>query len=151
MRLTKSEAQYNLIDWWKKVVKDNYANFEGRARRAEYWNYTLLHLLITIGFYILALALVLSIVFSLLVFVLWALLFIYNMVILLPTLAVAVRRLHDTNKSGWLILLGIIPLVGGIILIVFLATEGDRGTNQYGADPKMAPDFIQEIGLKDFK
>ena len=58
------------------------------------------------------------------------------MAVIIPGLAVAVRRLHDTNKSGWLILLGLIPLIGVIILLVFYFTDGDRGMNNYGPSPK---------------
>lgn len=61
---------------------------------------------------------------------------IYALAVLVPALAVTVRRLHDTNKSGWLILIGLIPLVGPIILLVFYLTDGDRGENQYGPSPK---------------
>ncbi len=61
---------------------------------------------------------------------------IYMLGTFIPSLAVAVRRLHDTNKSGWMYLIGLIPVVGVIILIVFLATEGTHGENQYGSDPK---------------
>ena len=60
----------------------------------------------------------------------------YGLVCLIPALAVGVRRLHDINKSGWNILIGLIPLVGSIILIVWAFTDGDRFTNQYGDDPK---------------
>ena len=58
---------------------------------------------------------------------------------LIPSIAVGVRRLHDTNRSGWWILIGLVPCVGFIILIVFYAMEGVRGDNQYGPDPKVVP------------
>ena len=54
----------------------------------------------------------------------------------IPGLAVTVRRLHDTDKSGWMILIGLIPLIGGILLLIFLFSDGTRGANKYGADPK---------------
>ncbi|HEY8980241.1 MAG TPA: DUF805 domain-containing protein, partial [Streptomyces sp.] len=63
---------------------------------------------------------------------------IYSLAVLLPSLGVSVRRLHDTGKSGWWILIALIPLAGVIILIVFLATEGKREPNAYGPDPKAA-------------
>jgi uncharacterized membrane protein YhaH (DUF805 family) len=64
---------------------------------------------------------------------------IYSLAVLLPSLAVGVRRLHDTGRSGWWLLLGLIPLIGIIILIVWFATEGDRATNQYGPNPWDGP------------
>ena len=63
----------------------------------------------------------------------WVLGALYGLAVLIPSLAVAVRRLHDTDKSGWCLLLGLIPCVGLIILIVFFATEGTRGPNRFGA------------------
>lgn len=62
----------------------------------------------------------------------------YALAVLLPSLGVAVRRLHDTGRSGWWLLIGIVPLVGGIVLLVFFVLEGNRGMNAYGADPKAA-------------
>ena len=71
---------------------------------------------------------------------------IYALAGIVPGLAVAVRRLHDINKSGWFILVGFIPFIGGIWLLVLLATEGDRGDNQYGEDPKNPYNEMNEIG-----
>ncbi len=111
-----------LIDAWKHVVLNNYVNFEGRANRAEFWWYVLANLIIYLVLFVLMSA---SSIFSL-VYVIFAL------GTLLPSIAVAIRRLHDTNKSGWLLLLSLVPLVGGIILIVFYATKGDTETNGFG-------------------
>jgi uncharacterized membrane protein YhaH (DUF805 family) len=58
--------------------------------------------------------------------------------VLLPSLGVAVRRLHDTNRSGWWLLIGLIPIIGGIVLLVFFVLEGTRGPNNHGPDPKLA-------------
>jgi uncharacterized membrane protein YhaH (DUF805 family) len=63
----------------------------------------------------------------------------YGLAVLIPSLAVGVRRLHDTGRSGWWLLIGIIPVIGTIILIVFLATEGQPDDNQYGPNPKQVP------------
>ncbi|QEE48572.1 DUF805 domain-containing protein [Flavobacterium alkalisoli] len=125
-----------MIQWYLKVVRDNYANFEGRARRSEYWYYTLMNILI-----IFTLA-ILTMVSSIFTFV-YA---IYALGVIIPGLAVAVRRLHDINKSGWFILVGLIPVIGSIWLLVLFATEGDRGDNQYGADPKNPYNEMNEIG-----
>ena len=61
---------------------------------------------------------------------------VYGLGVIVPGLAVAVRRLHDTNKSGWMLLIGLIPLVGSILLLVFYFTDGDPGTNRFGPSPK---------------
>ncbi|MFY7840666.1 MAG: DUF805 domain-containing protein [Lacibacter sp.] len=133
--MEKHESNYNLFDWWKKVVFKNYANFSGRARRAEYWNFVLVNFIIYIPLYILFIGGILNeseIVGSLGLGVLG--LFALGMVI--PSLAVLVRRLHDLNKSGWYFLMYFIPLVGPILMLVWLFTDGDRFVNNYGEDPK---------------
>ncbi|OIQ18789.1 DUF805 domain-containing protein [Lacinutrix sp. MedPE-SW] len=120
------------MEWYLKVVRDNYANFEGRARRQEYWMFTLFNFLI-----IMALAIVSGVLAtSLDAPAFMAIYFIYALAVVIPSLAVAVRRLHDTGKSGWYYLISLIPLIGGIWLIILFATEGDVGPNEYGPDPK---------------
>lgn len=98
-----------------KSVLTKYANFSGRATRSEYWWWVLFTLL-------------------------WAWIPIVNLLLLLffflPSLGVAVRRLHDTGRSGWWILLGIIPILGGLILLIFYCTDSQVGSNQYGPNPK---------------
>jgi len=115
-----------LINYWKKVVLENYANFEGRARRAEFWWYVLAGICISIVLNILAAIASVLVILSL----------IYGLGVLIPGIAVGIRRLHDTDKSGWWLLIGLIPLVGAIVLIVFFATEGTRAPNQWGPSPK---------------
>ena len=115
-----------LVGYWKRVVLERYAQFQGRSGRAEFWWYFLAALIIGIVFNIL-------IAVSNIFFVLYV---IYGLAVLIPGLAVGVRRLHDTDKTGWWLLIGLIPLVGIIVLIVFWATEGAPGPNQYGQ-----PDF----------
>ncbi|MCC6289233.1 MAG: DUF805 domain-containing protein [Chitinophagaceae bacterium] len=131
-----------MFGWWKKVVFENYSNFNGRARRSEYWYFTLATLILILPFYALALIGALSesrwlTTICGMVYLLAAL------GLFLPSLAVAVRRLHDIGKSGWYYLIGLIPFIGGIILLVWFFTEGTRGTNEYGEDPKnpAGPDF----------
>lgn len=141
----------NIIDNYKKVVFENYVNFNGRARRSEFWYYVLANILIAIiiGFIEGMLGLgnytTSSNSFEFSGGVISNL---YSLAVLLPGLAVSVRRLHDTNKSGWYILFGLIPLIGAIILIVFMATNGDEGSNQYGQDPKN-DDYSTEDHLID--
>jgi uncharacterized membrane protein YhaH (DUF805 family) len=133
--MEKHESSYNMIDWWKKVVLKNYANFEGRARRSEYWYFVLCNLLLIIPFYMIGMvgAASESSALSMLGFGVYG---IAALGLFIPGLAVAVRRLHDINKSGWNYLFVLIPLVGPIILLVWFCTEGNRSTNQYGSDPK---------------
>ena len=72
--------------------------------------------------------------------------FIYSLAILIPSLAVLVRRLHDIDKSGWMMLISFIPFIGGIWLLVLLVAEGNNGSNQYGRDPKGGAVHINQIG-----
>lgn len=116
------------MNWYLAVLK-NYAGFAGRARRTEYWMFFLINFIIVAVLDIIGLALKLGTYLGI----------IYSLAVLLPALAVAVRRLHDTGRSGWWVLISFVPLVGTIILIVFLATEGQPGDNQYGPNPKQAP------------
>ncbi|TYP76158.1 DUF805 domain-containing protein [Aquimarina intermedia] len=127
------------MNWYLKVIKENFANFEGRARRTEYWMFCLFNCLIVFGLAILAG------VFAAMDIQALSLLFmgcymVYALLALIPSLAVTVRRLHDTGKSGWMLLIGLIPFIGSIWLLVLYATEGDQGDNQYGPDPKSLPD-----------
>lgn len=110
-----------------------YVQFNGRARRAEYWNFVLYSTLITIVLGIIESTAGMSSVFSQ-----GALSMFFNLFVLLPSLAVSVRRLHDTNTSGWFMLIAIIPLIGMIALIYKFVKEGDTTANQYGANPKEA-------------
>lgn len=140
-----------MINWYKKVVFENYVNFSGRARRSEYWYFVLMSILISIGIGIIEGFLGLNSYesndfgFQVQGGILSN---IYMLAVFLPGLGVTVRRLQDTNKSGWLVLLALIPLVGAIILIVFLAMEGDNGKNEYGPDPKN-PEISTEDHLLD--
>jgi uncharacterized membrane protein YhaH (DUF805 family) len=119
------------MNWYLDVLK-NYAVFSGRARRKEYWMFFLFNVIFAITAVIIdnVLGLTIKNVGSGPFYLLYAL------ATLIPGIAVGVRRLHDTSKSGWYMLLGLIPCVGGIILLVLFATPGDVGSNQYGADPK---------------
>jgi uncharacterized membrane protein YhaH (DUF805 family) len=115
-----------LMDWYLKVLK-NYVGFSGRARRKEYWMFALFNIIIgfVIGFIegLLNLVGVLSTLYSLAIF--------------LPSLAVGVRRLHDTGRSGWWLLISLIPLIGIIILLVFFCEDSKENENQYGPNPKL--------------
>ena len=120
------------MQWYLKVLRQ-YADFTGRARRTEYWMFILFTAIIQI---------VLAVLDSLLGLAFMpgsgVLTTLYVLAVLLPSLGLAVRRLHDTSRSGWWVLIGLVPFLGAIVLIVFAALEGDRGPNAYGPDPKTA-------------
>jgi uncharacterized membrane protein YhaH (DUF805 family) len=128
---------------WMLMPLRRYADFEGRSRRMEYWMFYLFTLIIGLvaALVILAIALLLYTMnlsesaMGMLLVPVWLILFIGSMALVVPTIAVTVRRLHDQDKSGWMFLLGFIPFVGGIILLVFMCLEGTRGPNRYGPDP----------------
>ncbi|MBM0204276.1 DUF805 domain-containing protein [Micromonospora sp. STR1s_5] len=116
-----------------KSVFSQYVGFSGRARRSEYWWFALFTVLVSIAAAILDSALGLTFVegsssgfIGLVV----------SLALLLPTLAVAVRRLHDTDRTGWWVLIGLVPLVGAIVLIVFFVQDGTPGANRFGPSPK---------------
>lgn len=110
-----------------RSVFGNYANFSGRARRSEYWYWSLATIIAVV---------VLEVIASASRSVGMVLLAIYWLATVVPGLAVSVRRLHDTNRSGWWILLSLVPLVGAIVLLVFMCSDSTSGSNQYGASPK---------------
>lgn len=119
------------MNWYINVLK-NYATFNGRARRREYWMFSLFHTLI------LVLILYISMTFETDVSGFTAILFIlYMLVTLIPHLAVLARRLHDTNQSGWFYFISFVPFVGPIVLLIFLCKEGTKGDNHYGLDTKI--------------
>ena len=116
------------MHWYLEVVR-KYALFTGRARRSEYWYFLLFNLIV---------AFVLTFADSAVRKMLGFGLFypIYALVVLAPSIAVSIRRLHDTDRSGWWLLLAFVPLVG-LVLIWFMAEEGNAGTNRYGQDPRL--------------
>ena len=119
---------------WFLLVLKKYADFSGRAQRAEYWYFTLFCFLISIALTIVDGAMglystdarigVFEGLFILAVFI--------------PSLAVTIRRLHDTNRSAWWFLIAFIPVVGTIVLIIFFVQPGTLGENKYGPNPKLA-------------
>lgn len=121
----KTEAQYDYIDWCKKCLL-NYVNFEGRARRKEFWAFQFGYIVVGI------LSLILGNLFKLgdILFVLLIL------ALLLPNLAVSVRRLHDVGRPGWWLLISFVPIVGYILLIIWFAKDGESQSNPYGAPAK---------------
>lgn len=115
------------MNWYLDVIKNKYFNFDGRARRTEYWMFTLFNIIA-----IVVLAVIDSFIGKPILQGL------YMLAILLPALGVTVRRLHDTGRSGWWILVSFVPFIGGLILLVFTVLDSQPGDNQYGANPKGA-------------
>jgi len=129
-------------EWWPMVMKTNYADFSGRARRKEYWFFALSNVLITVAG-LLVLGFFEGIVtggacFSGTGEPLLAGLFniVFQLALFIPNAAILTRRLHDIGKSGWWWLIAFVPLVGGLVLLLFAVREGDKGSNQYGPSPK---------------
>lgn len=121
------------MNWYIEVLK-KYAVFNGRARRKEYWYFYLFYILIYIVLIIID---TVTGLFSVEAGI-GLLSGIYSLSLLIPGIAVGVRRLHDTNRSGWWLLIGLIPIIGAIVLIVFLASNSNPEANQYGPNPKVA-------------
>ena len=123
---------------WMLMPLRRYADFSGRSSRKEYWMFTLFIFLVMMA--LLALGFVIgggmgeggTPGISLIMVV------IFGLSIIVPSIAVQVRRFHDQDKSGWMVLLGFIPYVGSLIVLVFMCLEGTRGENKYGPDPKGA-------------
>ena len=113
-----------------QAVLSKYATFSGRARRSEYWWFALAYLVAVVVTSFVDAAIGTQVVTSLLALALF-----------LPSLAVTVRRLHDTNRSGWWILICVVPIIGSIALLVFACTEGTAGYNDHGPSPKSQPTY----------
>ena len=123
------------MNWYLEVLK-KYAEFNGRARRKEYWMFVLFNTIVAFSIVLLGLILsgisnndsILSIFIG--VYVL------YLLAVIIPSISVGVRRLHDIGKSGWWMLISFIPIIGGIWLFILTVTEGNSGVNKYGSNPK---------------
>ena len=113
------------MDWYLGVLKQ-YAVFDGRARRKEYWMFVLFNIVIAAALAIVGRVIGLDGVLRAL----------YTLGVLIPSLAVSVRRLHDTGRSGWWLLVVLVPLVGWLIVLYFMVQPGETAENRYGPDPK---------------
>ena len=116
------------MKWFNKVVFHNYANFKGRARRKEYWMFHLFYIL-----FIVILGIFADFVDEAFAF----LVIIFMLAMIMPVISVTARRLHDVGKSGWLQLITLIPLIGAIVLLVFVCKDSDPLENEYGTSPKL--------------
>jgi uncharacterized membrane protein YhaH (DUF805 family) len=129
--------------YWMTLPLKRYADFSGRSPRIEYWMFYLFQILVIVGLAVLSAVLIavtgnttepgeptsmLANIFALLIIV-------AVLGLLIPGIAVSVRRMHDQDKSGWMLLLSLIPIIGGIIVFVFTLLPGTQGPNRYGDDP----------------
>lgn len=119
------------MNWYLKVLQ-HYGDFNGRARRTEYWMFVLFNIIFAI------IAVSLDYLFGLAITNLGygPIYMIYGLIVLLPGIAVGVRRLHDIGKSGWMLLVGLIPIIGGIWIFILMVTDSEPGPNEYGPNPK---------------
>lgn len=140
-----------MFGWYKKVLFQNYSNFRGRARRSEYWYFTLTNVIISTAILLIPMIIMIatqaatggssstvdksspgymiSIIFG-------GIYMLYVLATIIPSIAVSVRRLHDLGKSGWSFLIIFVPAVGSIILLIWLLQDSQPGSNAYGPNPK---------------
>lgn len=134
------------MEWFLKVMKQ-YADFNGRARRKEYWMFALFNVIF---------ALIAMLVDNLLGLrfneqIPYGYLYLlYGLATFIPGIAVGVRRLHDVGKSGWWYFIALVPILGGLYLLYLFIQDGTPGSNEYGVNPKENYSEINEIGQKQF-
>lgn len=132
------------MNWYIKCLKQ-YIDFSGRARRKEFWMFVLFNAIISVVLTIIDAAIGLS-DNKLGVGVLSS---IYSLAVLIPSLAVSVRRLHDIGKSGWSFLISIIPLVGPIVMLIWFCKAGEQSSNEYGDNPKIVQESSMNPDVED--
>jgi uncharacterized membrane protein YhaH (DUF805 family) len=110
-----------IMNWYLEVLK-KYAVFSGRAGRSEYWMFLLFNIMITFVIGLIEGFVGSPGIVSLL----------YGLAVLVPAIGVSVRRLHDTNRSGWWLLISFVPFIGTIVLLVFMTLESQYGDNRFG-------------------
>ena len=116
------------MKWYLQVLK-NYAKFTGRARRKEYWMFLLFSIIISVVLTVIDGVVGTGGILGL----------VYSLAVLIPSIAVAVRRMHDIDKSGWWLLIAFVPLIGIIVVIVFACMAGTPGDNRFGPPPAEEP------------
>lgn len=129
---------------WMLMPYRRYADFSGRSRRKEYWMFTLFSVIVSLILVALLFAGGMGNIdpntgepqMGAMAYLAMILLVVWGLGSIVPSIAVQVRRFHDQDKSGWFVLIGFIPYVGGLIVLVFMCLEGTRGPNRFGSDPK---------------
>lgn len=123
--LGETPEQVSGFGWYTKVVK-NFVVFQGRASRSEYWMFQLFNALIMFGIIIVEAMIYEQPIIGV----------IYILAMILPNLSVSVRRMHDTGRSGWWLLVSFVPVVGGLIFLIFTLLASEAGSNRFGPNPK---------------
>jgi len=135
---------------WMLLPLKRYADFNGRSRRTEYWMF---HLAIVIALFAVVAGIFASVAtprdqpgeFPVALGILIGVFTIAWLGLIIPSLAVQVRRFHDQDLSGWFVLLGFVPYVGALVIIVFMCLPGTKGDNRYGPDP-LDPEGVERLG-----
>lgn len=135
---------------WMIMPLKRYADFTGRSQRIEYWMFVLFICLVMFAGVVVGILLSEQVAYNsyrseMTMVAVFALIGLFYLAILIPLIAVQVRRFHDQDLSGWLVLLGFIPYIGGLIIFVFMCIDGTPGTNSYGPDPKGRGDHDARI------
>lgn len=125
-------AGMNYFTIWKDVLQHRYAKFDGRAARTEFWSFALINLAVFVVLWILMAILRGSGIDKVILVIYW----LYCLAIIVPSLAVTFRRLHDTGRTAWWILIDLVPFVGAIVLLIFELLDSEPGDNKYGPNPK---------------
>lgn len=120
------------MNWFITALK-KYADFSGRAQRSEYWYFILFYFLIYLGLFVIS-----AVGGRVIGSAVGVLLILFSLAMLIPSLSVCARRLHDTDRTGWWMLISLVPLLGGIILLIFLVQDSQPGENRFGLNPKEA-------------
>jgi uncharacterized membrane protein YhaH (DUF805 family) len=128
------------MNWYLQALK-KYADFSGRARRREYWFFVLFNIIISI---VLTVCDVVMGTYNAAASI-GILTGIYTLAVLIPGIAVSVRRLHDTGRSGWWLLIVLVPLVGAIVLLIFMLIDSQPGQNAYGSSPKAGESTVVNV------
>jgi uncharacterized membrane protein YhaH (DUF805 family) len=115
-------------DYYINTLRNKYAEFNGRARRSEFWYYILFNFIVSMGLGMMDTFTGIGFLSG-----------IYGLAVIIPGIAVAIRRLHDSGKSGWWLLVILVPFVGWVILIYFLVQDSQPFDNLYGPSPKKFP------------
>lgn len=129
------------MHWFIDPIKYHYADFDGRASRQEYWMFQLM-MFIILFFGSMFLAITSSMLLvslrsegAVLPLALMALIVVFVLGTIVPSIALQVRRLHDIGRSGWWIFLGLVPYIGGLVLLIFYCLPSQQGVNRYGSNP----------------
>lgn len=128
-----------MIEYFKMAVTQKYAQFEGRSTRSEFWYFFLVYFLLSV---VLGLVGTLSVIMafdrggsSSMAWLCLGILFLLMLVLLVPYVAVSIRRLHDSGKSGWWFMLNFVPYIGFLFFVVLMCLDSEAGTNEYGPNP----------------